>query len=332
MKINKKEIAECVGLWLAEVTFTNNCFELIKFFHKVMSYLYKSVEFRPRIYSYSKYNNNLQRIENIKFKDYMDLRANKPYYIYRFASVKLNKNWKELVDVVLQDKSNHTDILRGFFAGEGNIKSGNKCHRIVRIAQKQPVKWIEDILINLNINFSFKERNRSYEIWGRESWDKLAKIKIAELHPEKNEKFQLIYQQFKEYHYSANFLKKFIYKKLIEPKNRQELAEIFSRSPARVSDVLIDLKKENKVKWFRVRSLVYWVRKDQNLIVISSVKQKYLNLLNILKTTKELSEEVSVCCGTVHNRLTELVNLGLIKREEDKTWVKLKTNKKIMVK
>ena len=37
MKINKKEIAECVGLWLAEgdnkttaeVTFTNNCFELI---------------------------------------------------------------------------------------------------------------------------------------------------------------------------------------------------------------------------------------------------------------------------------------------------------------
>ena len=38
-----KEIAECVGLWLAEgdkktsaeVTFTNNCMELIIFFHPI---------------------------------------------------------------------------------------------------------------------------------------------------------------------------------------------------------------------------------------------------------------------------------------------------------
>ena len=40
----KKEMSECVGLWLAEgdsktkseVTFTNNCFELIIHFHKVV--------------------------------------------------------------------------------------------------------------------------------------------------------------------------------------------------------------------------------------------------------------------------------------------------------
>ena len=53
-----KEVVECVGLWLAEgdkkthgeITFTNNCFDLIQYFHKTILKLFKNHYFNVRIY------------------------------------------------------------------------------------------------------------------------------------------------------------------------------------------------------------------------------------------------------------------------------------------
>ncbi len=60
------EIAECVGLWLAErdnktireITFTNNCYFLVKFFAKSMDNIFNNYQFNPRVYIYSKKKKN----------------------------------------------------------------------------------------------------------------------------------------------------------------------------------------------------------------------------------------------------------------------------------
>ena len=52
----EKQIAECVGLWLAEgsttskseITFTNNCLDLIDLFHKTMNDLFKNDKFNQK--------------------------------------------------------------------------------------------------------------------------------------------------------------------------------------------------------------------------------------------------------------------------------------------
>ena len=53
--------AECVGLWLAEgdqktiaeITFTNNSWELIEFFGKTILQLFSKHKINPRVYTYS---------------------------------------------------------------------------------------------------------------------------------------------------------------------------------------------------------------------------------------------------------------------------------------
>ena len=338
MKITQKEIAECVGLWLAEgdhktkkeITFTNNCLELISFFHQTMIYLYGG-SFNPRVYIYSKSGNEQLQLEEVTIKNYVDIRANKPYYLYRLASVKIVPQWRKLVESYLIDSSLNFDILRGFFAGEGNIKTGSKMNRMVRIAQKQPLKWVDESLSNLGVRYSFGLRDRSYNIWGRESWDKLAKVTIADLHPIKKERFWQVYNQFKEYHYSNSFLREEIIKQLIKPMETIALANIFNRKPSRVSEVLIELKKTNQIKDYRVGSKSYWIRNDQNIIIISSTKQKYLKLLNSCSKTYEFATKMQVNWKSAFRRLNELKKLGLISFKDNK-WIKKQTDKKIIVK
>ena len=166
MKITNKEIAECVGLWLAEgdnktnyeITFTNNCFDLVILFHNVIKLLYNGKKFRPRLYSYSKDKSNLKVLSGVITRDYIDSRARKPYYIYRLGSVKSISGWKKLVMEYKNDSGYCFDVLRGFFAGEGNIKVGER-NKMIRIAQKQPVEFVDKILNNLGIRyfFSFRE-------------------------------------------------------------------------------------------------------------------------------------------------------------------------------
>ena len=58
-----KEIAECVGLWLAEgdnksnseITFTNNEFSLVQFFHDTLTQVFSHHKFNVRIYIYFPY-------------------------------------------------------------------------------------------------------------------------------------------------------------------------------------------------------------------------------------------------------------------------------------
>ena len=118
-----KEIAECVGLWLAEgdrktnaeITFTNNCLSLIKHFHKTLTSLFEMKNYNPRIYIYSP-NNKYPKIklDGIKIKKYVDKRATKLYCIWRVASVELVKVWKSLVVENSSKEENYSSILRGF--------------------------------------------------------------------------------------------------------------------------------------------------------------------------------------------------------------------------
>ncbi len=337
MKITNKEIAECVGLWLAEgdnktnyeITFTNNCFDLVILFHGVIKSIYGIKKFRPRLYSYSKNKGNLMVLEGVISRDYIDSRARKPYYIYRLGSVKAISNWKKLVMEYKNSYEYSLDILRGFFAGEGNIKVGER-NKIIRIAQKQPVEFVNKILDNLDVHYSFSFQGRSYIIWGRESWDKLAKIQLADLHPDKKNKFWKAYLGFKQYHYSHNFLKEEVYKVLTKPYTAFTLSKTFNRSQARLCDVLMELKEEQKINNFIVISKSYWIRNDQNIVIISSVKQNYLKLLENYNKTSYFAREMQVCWKSAHRRLNELQRLGLVSFENGK-WVKLSTEKKIVV-
>src|SRR3990170_6377779 len=123
-----EQIAECVGLWLAEgdstteaeITFTNNSWDLILYFHKTVKNLFKVIN--PRIYIYFPSSEDMQEysLDNIRFRYYIDSRATKPYFIYRIADKELVKIWKEIVEVCTIKEGIYSFILRGFFAGEGN--------------------------------------------------------------------------------------------------------------------------------------------------------------------------------------------------------------------
>lgn len=339
MEITKKEIAECVGLWLAEgdrksryeITFTNNCFVLIQLFHKVMKTIYgKEYTFQPRLYSYSRDKQRLLRLEDVRIKDYIDLRANKPYYIYRLGSVQLNLAWKNLIIEYTKNNSFHIDILRGFFAGEGNIKAGKKGNRVIRIAQKQPLAFVDEVLTALGVRYCFVNRERSYSIWTRESWDKLAGIEISKLHPDKDKLFWKVYNEFKEYHYSNYFLKDLLYGLLNTPHTTRNLSLMLKRTPARVCEVLIELKNEGRINCFHVGSLSYWIRNDSNSVIISSLKQKYLKLLTSHSKTSEIARELKVTWKSAFRRLSELNKLGLTTLDEGE-WQKVPTEKNIIV-
>ena len=94
--------------------------------------------------------------------------------------------------------------------------------------------------------------------------------------------------------------------------------------------MLVLLKKEGQTKNYRVKSVDYWT-KNSNLIIISSVKDKYLNLLTKEKTTAELANNMDVDWKSSFKRLRELERLNLIELDENKKWKKIPTEKKIWV-
>ncbi|MBU1622008.1 MAG: hypothetical protein KJ597_00370, partial [Nanoarchaeota archaeon] len=117
MKITKKEVAECVGLWLAEgdnkttkeVTFTNNCLELVLFFHENIKKLYTGKN-NSRLYIYSSTPRVLvSNLNGLVIRNYIDNRANKTYYIFRLSDVKFVRKWKELVKNLKNNKNFYSD-------------------------------------------------------------------------------------------------------------------------------------------------------------------------------------------------------------------------------
>ena len=202
--------------------------------------------YNPRIYIYSP-NNKYPKIklDGIKIKKYVDKRATKLYCIWRVASVELVKVWKSLVVENSSKEENYSSILRGFFAGEGNIKYNSNCsQRVIRISQEKRNELIERILNHYKISFKFETRERIYVIWNIFNWRKLSDIKIADLHPEKKEKFRKTFEGFKEEHYSPNYLKESLPKRLKNGfSTTAKLAKEYRRSQARISEVLVNLKK-----------------------------------------------------------------------------------------
>lgn len=339
MKISK-EVAECVGLWLAEgdnktkyeINFSNNCWELVDHFHNTISNLFRNHKFSVRIYVYTANGEDVNiPFKNVKINRYIDKRARKPYFIYRIASVLLTKRWKELVNKAKKDERFYNNILRGFFAGEGNIKVGGHSSKVVRIAQGKRNEFIEDILNKLGVIHRFKSSNRSYEISGKKNWDRLAKIRIADLHPVRRAKFWIAYGGFKEEHYAKNYLINEVYAILIRSHSCRELGVKFNRSPARIYDVLEILKKEGKVINYRVKSKDYWIRNDRDSIIVSNIKRKYIDVLrDSEKSTKEFSNLFNVNWKAAFRRLKELEKLGIVKRDKYKKWKLIKTHKKVI--
>ncbi len=335
---NEQRVAECVGLWLAEgdqksrseITFTNNCLELVDLFYKNLTYLFKNCG-NIRIYVYSKEDQEINmNYKNCTIKYYKDNRARKPYFIVRLTSVEKVKEWKKIIEKSLNDKRLCPFILRGFFAGEGSIKEGSHNSRGIRIAQGIQNDMLEKILTFFKIKYSFYSNERNYVIYGKKNWDIFANFKLADLHPDKKERFWRVYNDFKEEHYEKNYLVNNIYSLLESPYSTRQLAEKFNRSIARIQDVLINLKKQGKIKNFRVRNIDYWTN-DPNLTIISKLKKDYLLLLENPKKTSELAEEFNVCHKSSYNRLKELERLNLIKRLDNKKWTKNQMKNKIRV-
>jgi len=335
----EKQVAECVGLWLAEgsttskseITFTNNCLDLIDLFYKTMNELLKDYSFNKRIYVYSKDGSEITLpYADCVFKYYVHKRATKPYFIFRIASVKLIKIWNEIIKEKLDKKELYPYILRGFFAGEGNVKEGKRSVRVLRISQAVQKEFIDKILKNLNITYNFTSSNRMYNISSKANWDIFAKHHLADLHPAKKERFWRLYNSYKEVHYKNNYLYNKVYGALEEPLTTQQLSEKFKRSFARIQDVVILLKKDGKINNFRVKSKTYWTN-DKNIIIISNIKNNYLLCLDQPKLTSEIAKEFKVDWKSSFGRLNELKKLDLVQINENKEWQKIKSSKKIVV-
>ncbi len=343
LKINiTPEIVECVGLWLAEgdsktkteITFTNNCFPLIKYFSTTILKIFKEYHLKPRIYVYSSKKEKIKvLLKNMQINYYVDKRATKPYFIFRVCSVKAVDQWNYLIRKITQQKKHYTNILRGFFAGEGNIQN-NESHkqRMVRIAQKKPNKLIERILNYNGIQHRFSHQERAYRISGIWNWNKLADIKIADLHPVKKERFWRVYNTYKETHYPNHHIRDKILKLLTKPYTSLELAKKFNRSQYRIQDILIPLKKKGTLQVFHIRSKAFWIRTDQKKILVSQVKHKYLKLLKKrARTTAECAKEFDVWWKVAYRRLNELHKLHLVEQDTQGNWRCIPTRKEVII-
>ncbi|MBT4835630.1 hypothetical protein HON86_03375 [Candidatus Woesearchaeota archaeon] len=332
-----KQISECVGLWLAEgdnktiseITFTNNCIELILFFHETINSIYTG-DNKPRIYVYSPSKRKLfNKIGNIKIRYYQDIRAKKTYYIYRLADVNFVKEWKSIVNKTLKEKINYSRILRGFFAGEGNIKHNpkNNNSRSIRISQSKRYIILENILNHFNIEHTFESQDRNYWIYGCQL-EKTNKLNIAELHPEKQFKFARMINSLKEPHYSKGFLKKNIEKTLIKPTRTLELSKKFNRSPARILDVLRELKTEKKISYMKIKNKTVWAKKKIITEILLNDKKVILTSLDKFKKICDLSRDTNIPRKTIRKKLRLLKKEELVK-QMDTEWNKTEKGKSL---
>lgn len=333
-----KDLARCVGLWLAEgdtktiaeITFTNSSFELVDLFYRKLQSLFDADKYRLYVYRPHE-DSDYQTFEDAETSLYTDERATQTYYILRLASRELVKQWKENVSKVKESTDLYPYILQGFFAGEGSVYEGSRKSRRLRVSQGERDDFIEEIFDYLNLEYFFRPENRSYIITKKSNWDIFDEHEICKLHPRKREKFQSIYSSFQEEHYLKGELKKNVYERLKEPFRTKELAKIFDRSQARLCDVLMELKKDGKATNYKASGKTYWIRDDQNAVIISEVKKNYLDLLNdqYLKVG-EISEHFSVVNSSAYKNLHRLQDMGLIKKK-DHEWTTKETEKQVIV-
>jgi DNA-binding CsgD family transcriptional regulator len=328
-----------IGLWLAEgdskskheITITNNCFELIIQSYNILRKLFKSNNFRLYIYSPNSGLVPVKKIPNIRIREYVDKRASKPYYIIRIANVAFVKKWKGYVSKAIKTEKFYGDILRGFFAGEGNVKEGTHSNRTLRIAQKNQIEIVDKILEKYKIEYTFRPSERAYVIFGRLNWEKMAKIKVADLHPDKKRKFWKIFKSYKEWHYKKNYIRDSLLYQLDEPKTSLQISKYYKRKHCRITEVLCYLKKENKVRFFKVGSTCFWVKSNAKLIVISKRKKSILELLQTPKRNYEIARILKIDPKSTLNRLNEMRKLRLVDRRNDYNWYLIPNDKEVKV-
>ncbi|MFB6158449.1 MAG: hypothetical protein ABEJ95_02185 [Candidatus Nanohalobium sp.] len=333
-----KDLARCVGLWLAEgdtktiaeITFTNSCFELVDLFYRKLQSLFDADNYRLYVYRPSE-GSDYNTFDGAETSLYTDDRATQTYYIIRLASRDLVEEWKEKVSRVKDDPDMYSYILQGFFAGEGSVYEGARKSRRLRISQGERDEFLEEMMDHLGISYFFRPEERSYVVTKKPNWDIFEEYEICKLHPRKREKFKQIYSSFQEEHYLKGELKQNTYEKLTEPYQTTELAEVFDRSQARLCDVLMELKKEGKVTNYKAGSQTYWIRDNQNSVIISDVKSNYLELLeNQYLKVGQISEHFSVTNNSAYKNLHRLQELGLIKKK-DHEWTTTETGKQVIV-
>lgn len=316
-----------------EITFTNNCVQLVKLFEETIQKTFPEERLKSRVYAYSPKLEKVDAPFESKVKQYIDTQARKPYYIYRISKTSITKRWKELVEKQCLTKEAYVDILQGFFAGEGNVKFHKNSHsRTIRIAQKTRKKFLEIILDYIGVKSRFSSVERAYVITGRWNLDKLAKIEIAALHPDKNKKFREMFSTYKQHHYPRNFFKNKIYGALKNPYTSHQFALLFNRSLAHAQETLIMLKNEGKVQKFKIGSDFYWIRIDQNTVLISEARGEYLKLLIKYghSNTALLAKERDVCFRCADKALKSMEKLGLVRRGQNKKWRLCTPNKKVV--
>ena len=222
-------------------------------------------------------------------------------------------------------------ILQGIFAGEGSVTQSPRKSRRLRISQGKRSEFLEKLMDRFFSDYHFRQENRAYVITKKSNWDSANEINLAYMHPRKRRKFREIYSSFVEEHYPKGHLKKEVYDLLSEPWRTQELAAEFDRSQARLCDVLMELKKEGKIQDFKSGSFSYWIRKDENSVIISQKKKEYLELLdsNPLKVGK-ISDYFCVSKNTAYKHLKRLREMGLIEKEDNR-WMKSRSDGEVIV-
>jgi predicted transcriptional regulator len=333
-----EDLARCVGLWLAEgdtktvseISFTNNSFDLINLFYRTLQSLFDADNYRLYVYRPDE-NSNYQTFEEAEVSLYTDKRATQTYYILRLASRELVGEWKEKVSNAKERPDLYPYILQGFFAGEGSVYEGTRNSRRLRISQGERYDFIEKVFDHLNLDYYFRPEGRSYVITKKSDWDIFEEHEICKLHPRKREKFRSIYDSFQEELYLKGELKKNVYQKLTDPYRTKELAELFDRSQARLCDVVMELKEAGKITDYKAGSQSYWIRDDQNSVIISEVKNEYLQLLeNQLMKVGKIADNFSITKNSAYKNLHGLEELGLIKKK-DHEWTNTETEKQVIV-
>jgi predicted transcriptional regulator len=337
-KIYDKEIAECVGLWLAEgdntsiaeITLTNNNLEIILFFHEIIKKLYQGKN-EPSIYIYSptpkQLFHSLNNFKKVKF--YVDERANRCYYIYRLADRKFVKRWHGIVNKIKINKCLYPEILRGFFAGEGNVKTGSHSSRRVRISQLRS-KFIEKILDYFAIKYYYDESHREYEISNRINLERLEEIEVSTLHPEKHSKFKKMIESYKQHHYSRGKFKNMILTVLEKPLRVKDMSLMFDRTESRVSRTLIELRKEKLADYLRVGNFTFWMKPDIKQKLISDEIIRLLSNIDPSKSVSKVAREIGIYRKTLKRKLDRLEVLGFAKRN-NKGWMITQEGKKLIL-
>ncbi len=140
---------------------------MIELFGCTIEETFEGYTITPRAYVYSANNEQIHIPLDCRIKYYKDIRAKKPYIIYRIGSVNVLEKWKKIVKLVKNEEKFCKYILRGFFAGEGNIKPGSNGNRTIRISQGKRDEFIEQVLNYLGITYSYSSRGKSYIIIGK---------------------------------------------------------------------------------------------------------------------------------------------------------------------